>query len=350
MQTYFLHDEEILAFCRHFLSELGFWQSVISRDANLTAKSEVVCEKFSRTLWGPVGNSGTMLFQRLSRVVKEFSGRDNTDLRPSLIGAKYDRQTKKVEFWDGYATSLHEKNFDGLRRRFQQSDFDNIVLLDMGVHTGSTMHAVYNVLRANANEKPIVSFSIYLKRKSVVVPSYWGFMVNPEDRVHTPSRAQYNEFPVNRLEHSDCDAGILLAKCTERLDFERLREHFGGDDSKVQTYTQRSNTKSEDVYWCAENQHHVAMAGFTIRGKVCRVDSLLAATDASTASSRAKNLPTTLLRWAETCARHQGCEWLELVPSETFRDDFCRMGFVGQAGSGLLQLHINHNATTSFRS
>lgn len=343
MQTYFLNDEEILSFSRHFLSVLGFWRSAVGNDANLIANQEVVRNLLSRIHWVPVGSSGTILFRYLFRAIREFLP-DNSQPMPSLTNAKYDRQTQSIEFGDGNTTSTHETNFGGLQRRLEQSDTDKIVLLDMGIHTGKTMHEVYKVLKANVHEKPIVTFSIYLKQGAIMVPSYWGFMVNPEDRVHTPSRSQHNEFPVNRLEHCDHSAGIMLVKCDDSLEFGGR-----GDSVEIRTYTRYDNTKGKDVYWCAEHQQHLAMVGFMICDKVCRIDSLRDTVDTIAAPPKAK-LHLTLLRWVETCARHQGCEWLKLIPSETFLNDFFRMGFRFDMESGYHRIRITYaHAATCFK-
>jgi GNAT superfamily N-acetyltransferase len=180
-------------------------------------------------------------------------------------------------------------NRDTGRIRFHDSIVKSrlpVLLLDSAVHSGKSMLNVAQAI-ARMGTKDIISYSLVLKRGSVIVPNYFGVIVEETDRC----LFQLPAIPNNRL--------------CERRPFGVLRELASGDTNKrfIRTgETAIDDTTFSSLLYEKERGSHVYV--YEHGNKICGVLSF-AVVDlvASDKKYHGKGIGGAMMRWAETWAR-----------------------------------------------
>lgn len=265
MITHFLGAEEVAAFCRDLAKRL------VALESNFPYR------------WFPIGLSGAKIADVL------LNSLDDDHRNKIVLSSVYcNRADSTIQFEDTP----------------EERDVSNapVLLIDSAVHSGQTMARISRKLWSL--EFPnIITYSLMVKRTSVIIPSYFGVLVGDRDRVFF----QLEEMPNNRLndralfgvlrEVSSGDAGKSL---------DGIGPPFG-DTHSMSDFIYDKETRGYRTYLY---EHAGNIAGFiTIgrNGKDCFIDSM-----ATVPSYRKKGVSTSLMRWAETWARANKCDTMTL--------------------------------------
>jgi len=146
MVTYFVGQEEVIAYLRDFLDRLNG------------------VEPFP-TVWCPITPSGDILRRQLQGLVRRYHP-DWID-RISVVQIKVEKVEPKIRA----VTATPEQDFKG----------KGVLLFDGATHTGGTMsRAVSEVVKLGAAD--VCTYSLMLKCDSSFIPTMWGFMIDRTDR------------------------------------------------------------------------------------------------------------------------------------------------------------------------
>ncbi len=234
------------------------------------------------TVWCPIGGSGEILARRAMAILDPVR-RASTVLCP----VDYDRPAEKVLFRD-----------DNDRGRIPGA---HVLLLDSSVHTGWTMKAVRDTL-ASLKPEAITSYTLVLKRNSIYVPNYFGFIIDDSDRAlflldELPNNRMMPVGSVRRLLESDAERPALVTDnpATPVTNWSLLSYWLNTDPTR-------------EVYVYELQERIVAYISFRTKpGKELLVDAICV--DRSHPDKRCAGW---LLRWSETCARWADCRSVAL--------------------------------------
>jgi GNAT superfamily N-acetyltransferase len=198
-----------------------------------------------------------------------------------------DRSTQQIK----YENSIDDVTFDE----------SPVLLIDSAVHSGQSMSQVIESLW-HSGAKNILTYSLMVKRSSKMIPTYFAILVEDTDRVYF----QLEEMPNNRLcekppfgrlkEVSDDDTGKEIGD---------VGAPFVGTTTGDLLYGKRTQNYHPYIY-----EYAGRIAGFVSFGKKGNITFI----DAwgTTLEFRRKGIGGAMLRWAETWARSNRCEGIEL--------------------------------------
>lgn len=269
MVTHFLGHEEVRAFLRDLAgSILGFGLKT----------------------WCPIGPSGNVLAETL------------LELEPSLkaglavVPVGYDRESKKISL----KSSNPELDFRGA----------DVLVLDSSVHSGTTMQSVAKKI-AEFGPQSVATYSLVLKRGASFVPSFWGVMIGDHDRAYF----LLDKLPNNHLRSKPPACG--LRKLTE-VDLGSAPVVSGVASLDRITwgdryYDMRLSENGRCTY-LLETSHGVGgYLTISLRGAQKPAALLLVIDEVVVAKSeQGKDYGSSLMRFAETLARHNCCSALTL--------------------------------------
>src|SRR5579884_2104899 len=164
MVTYFLGEDEVLAYLRDFLERLTKFDPLPS-------------------LWCPMTRSGDAIQKLLNGLIAEKH--PEIIERISVLPLDLSKDEKIV-----FPTEQNpEKDINGKR----------VLLFDGAIHSGRTMSlAAAELLRLGAAD--VCSYSLVVKRGSSFFPTLWGLMMDETDRAFF----LLSEIPNNRLHAGAC--------------------------------------------------------------------------------------------------------------------------------------------------
>lgn len=323
MHTYLPADATIIAYLKHYL-----------RTLDLDKDTEECRYRVSRIVWVPLGASGRVLLNRLLKLLPDQSLASCVETgAPTAI---YDRETKKVSF-----SGIESLDDSVLKSRFADRE---VIVLDSSVHTGSSMRELCRVIQS-AGPKWVSTFTFCLKRGAIFVPNYFGILIHDWDR----ALFWLDAIPVNRLDKNIYQKNIQLRRFEKQTDFDDLdRSAILGEGYNVSEFNQKDHEGSSFFnYTCSVNN---IVTGFLVfqwvddkeQGVGCRIHRIRVTQDA-------KDLNTVLLllRWAETCARHNRCSFIELrCADKKISHDLANMGFELVKETGFLRRKIIYGIKT----
>ena len=261
MITHFLGADEVRAFARDLGNRLESLKSNYP------------------TAWFALGKSG----ENFVEVLSEFIPTEFVD-KVQVVRVSANRDTGDVKFRD---------SLDGIA--------GPALLIDSAVHSGKSMLAATKKI-AGLNLPDVITYSLVLKRNSVLVPNYFGVVIDETDRC----LFQLDSIPNNRL--------------CERQPFGVLRRLDGGDTSLPFIETGEPSIdettfssllyeleKGSHVYVCEHQNKIVGVLSFTEKSKSIFIDLV-----ANSASYRKKGVGAAMMRWAETWARSKKLDAVEL--------------------------------------
>lgn len=299
MNTHYLGREEVDAYLR----DLG---------------RRLVSSGKPPNVWCAIGRSGASIAHRLFKVAKE----DGSPLTGKLILIGHERDSEKI--------TLQATDPDG------DIKGQRVMIIDSSVHSGNTMLAVIRRLE-KSGPASITSYTLILKRGSVIVPTFWAVTIADHDRAYF----LLDRLPNNRLEAKNIQECHLRLVSREDLDLEPIT---GGLDSLDQiTWADRlfdmecsdQDRRSYILEVCGQR---VGYLTYSIRPALRGQTVLMIEEIVVDGAHQNVGHATTMLRWAETMARQSGAEELQLWAIDEARPVYVKSGFKPVAGPKLLDL------------
>jgi len=155
--THYLGKDEVTAYCNDLANRL-----------------EALGEACP-TKWVTLGLSGLKMAIRLVRQLPPELAK-----KIQFLFVQYNRESKQLDF----GTPIEEVSFGE----------EPLLVIDSAVHSGKSMLAVIQRLQA-AKVKNIISYTLVLKRGAIMIPNYFGVIIDDKDRVYF----ELDEIPNNRL-------------------------------------------------------------------------------------------------------------------------------------------------------
>ena len=157
MITHYLGSEEVTAYCNDLVDRL----TALGNDFP--------------TVWFALGVSGMKMAIRVVRLLPpEFKP------KVKFVSVRYNRATTLLDV----APPVAELTFTD----------EPILVIDSAVHSGKTMLAMVKQLQA-AKVKNIITYTLVLKRGAVMIPNYFGVIIDDKDR----TLFELDPLPNNRL-------------------------------------------------------------------------------------------------------------------------------------------------------
>jgi GNAT superfamily N-acetyltransferase len=201
--------------------------------------------------------------------------------------ADYERETHSVAF----EPSIDEIDLS-----------DKVVLvIDSAIHTGSSMQSLIRALQ-NAGVERVLSYSLVLKGGSLLIPTYFGVVIDDKDRTYF----ELDGIPNNRLHDTKMMDGVLRALTDNDANITiEVGAPFEG--LCVGDLLYDKETRSSKVYGYEENGELTGFISFRKNGNILFIDSL------GVIESRRKfGISSALCRWAETWGRSAKCTAVDL--------------------------------------
>ena len=263
-------NEEVAAYYRDFATRL-----------------ENLGDRFP-THWLALGLSGRKVVDDLFELLPE---RLQTQI---VVGiAHLDREADVIKFSE-------QTPFDGV-----SLDGKLVLILDAAVHSGQSMFKlVERTLQARAKE--VITYTLVLKRGSILIPTYFGVVIDDKDRIYF----DLDVLPNNRLANP-APAGVLRAIVPTDLKrpIAEVAPPFVGLTVGDLLYDRE--THEAYVYVFEYASELVGFVSFRKLGSTLFIDSWYGAKRIAPNGDKMK-IGGALLRWAETWARSAKCERIRL--------------------------------------
>lgn len=270
MITHFLGDEEVTAYYQDFaarLVELG--------------------DRFPKH-WLVLGLSGRKTADGLIAHLP-------VHLQDQIVlgVANFDRQDDLIRFSD-------KTPFDTVDLSGQP-----VLLVDAAVHSGKSMFRLAERVQ-QAGAQDIISYTLVLKRSSIVVPTYFGVVIDDKDRIYF----DLDVLPNNRLA-KPAQFGVLRAIVPADIDrpIAGVIPPFVG--IKVGDLVYDQETHDAHAYVFEHAGELVGFVNFRKLGGTLFIDGWFGAKRFSPDGQKMK-IGGALLRWAETWGRSAKCDRIKL--------------------------------------
>lgn len=260
-----------------------------------------------------IGHSGRALLDRLFDLPKSAVAFLDSAL---IIRAQYDRANHIASFYHFDPQNRGKDAVIAPDRLHEIVSGAHVLLLDSSVHSGSSMQALAEIL-IRAGLKAITSYGLVVKSTAVFIPNYFGLMMGYDDR----ALFLLKEIPNNRIMPS----GLL--RLLSEADLSRDRVISGVDSIDRSTWSDMyfAMTANPEVttfvyHSCEQFQAYLTVTlvpNRTLALDVVAVDK----------NSQKQNLGGHLVRWAETYARHNGCNAIELWGIDAYVGWYQKHGF-----------------------
>jgi GNAT superfamily N-acetyltransferase len=146
MVTYFLSENDVVAYLRDFFERYGRLDPI-------------------PTVWCPVTLSGVSLMKKMLPLVEEF----HPNLAETITLAPVQVESGKSVHFEGTSE-------DDIRGK-------SVLLFDSSMHTGDTMRSCVKEAK-KLGASAITTYSLVIKRGSSLVPTFWGVMIDDTDRIY----------------------------------------------------------------------------------------------------------------------------------------------------------------------
>ncbi len=285
MITHFLGKEEVAAYCR-----------------DLVGRLEQLGSAFP-THWLTLGLSGR-------KVVDHLVARLPDNLRGQIVlgVAHLDRQKDVIQFSE--KTPFDDVSLEG----------KSVLVLDAAVHSGKSMLRLVE-RTGQAGAKEIMTYTLALKRGSMIVPTYFGVVIDDKDRIYF----DLDELPNNRLARP-APSGVLRAIMPGDLDREIAEVAAPFKGLKVGDLVYDRETHDAHVYVFEYGAELVGFVSFRKLGSILFIDSLYGAKRSAPNGQKMK-IGSALLRWAETWGRSAKCNKIKLWAYEGAIKFYAQMKF-----------------------
>ena len=297
-------------------------------------------DRLAHITWVPLGSSGRILLSKLVQLMPEKSKECVSASDSNALTAIYNRKTKQVYFSGFPEVSSDKPVLDDTwgHRRIKDRE---VIVLDSSVHSGKTMKQTCHFLQRFC-PRSISSFTFCLKRGSHFIPNYFALLIHDWDR--SLFWLEDDGMPVNRLGKGIHKQNIQLLRITSAeecadLDLDVLNKTgqriLALPDKRFPEFPHFN-------YACLHGNMVCGTLTFQLNGTDCLVCQM-----AAIPGKKDLNIPLLLLRWAETCGRHNRCDCIKLIPADIqIRDALIKRGFEPVEESELLQCRIMYLTKT----
>lgn len=272
--------EEVTAYCEDLVDRLS-----------------ALKDKFP-TNWFVLGVSGTKMAIRIVKRLPPELGR-----KVRFTGVKYDRATAKLEITPPI-------------KKISLGD-EPVLVVDSAVHSGKTMLALVNELQA-AKVKDIITYTLVLKRGAVMVPNFFGLIIDDKDR----TIFELDPIPNNRLIESGPFGILRELKDTDSIaKIGTLSAPFEGLSTGDLLYDVEAKGTRAYIF-----EYENEIAGF-VSFKNEPNGNLLIDSWATAEKFKGLGIGTATFRWAETWARSTRCSEVTLWAYEKAIPIYERYGY-----------------------
>lgn len=283
MITYFLGAEEVAAYNRDFsirLDQLG--------------------DNFP-THWFALGLSGRKVIDALIELLPHRQ-------EQIIVGiAHFDRQTDTIQF--SKETPFGESKLDGKR----------VLILDAAVHSGRSMLGMTQFVQ-NAGAQEIISYTLVLKRGSMLVPTFFSVVIDDKDRIYF----DLDILPNNRLA-KPAPPGVLRAITTQDLDREIVDIPAPFIGLTVGDLVYDRDAHGSHVYIFEYAGEIVGFVSFRKIGATLFIGAWYGAK--RLLNGEKMKIGGALFRWTETWGRSARCERIELWAYKAAAAVYEHLGF-----------------------
>lgn len=234
-------------------------------------------------IWVPLGVSGSKFAQE---VVEQLEEARREQFR--LVRANWNRDTQEVQLQD-------EVNREALAS-------GRVFVIDSAVHSGASMLAVCEHL-AHLGAGDIVSYSLILKKGSCFVPTFFGLLIDDEDRAYF----QLPVIPNNRLMKKKEPVGYLRPIRESDATLPTMPVGVKSVETSFGELLYETKARGMQVYLYIVRNDVCGFVCLSIRGRQAFINSV-----AAHKGHRGKGIGPALVRWTETLARSSQCERIDL--------------------------------------
>lgn len=277
MITHFLGKDEVTAYSRDLAMRL------------------LKLDDFPK-LWFVLGTSG---YKMAKSVLAE--------LPPSVVAqidigvVQYDRDQDAIDFLENADLKISQTVF----------------VIDSAVHSGRSMMRLVSALREVGAEK-IITYGLILKSGSIIVPNYFGVVIDEKDRTYF----ELDEIPNNRLHDGKPPIGTLRQLGDADVDKSIGEVGAPFEQLTVGDLIYEKDTNSSKVYCCEEGDRILGFVSFRQLRSNVFIDAW-----ATVKEHQGKGVGSAMLRWTETWARSNKCLGIELWAFESAIEVYTRFGY-----------------------
>lgn len=280
--THFLGDQEVKAYCRDLANRL------VARGLEFPF------------VWAVLGDSGKKI---ADEVLDEIEA-----LRPDLAGgvsflvARYNRRHDSVEFSEPTNDIAWP--------------IGPVLVLDSAVHSGRSMLRLMVTLH-EMKAPSIISYGLVVKSGSVIVPTYFGLVIDDKDRAYF----QLDVLPNNRLGKSPPN-GVLreVSESDVHSKIETIGPPF--TELTIGDLVYDKETKGSKIFIFEMKDKIAGFISFRKDGQTLFIDAW-----GTGKASQGTGVGSATMRWAETWARSKRCERIELWAYEPAIDGYKKYGY-----------------------
>jgi GNAT superfamily N-acetyltransferase len=264
-------------------------------------------------IWVALGNSGKKIVEKLFNELPK-------ELQPTIriVDATFERASNTIKSEDLEGVVFDTK--------------DCILAIDDSILSGAGMLALCKLLRSKGAQD-IVTYALILKRDASIIPTFFGVLLNPHDRLLLSDELPNNELnkkppfaTMRALQFSDYNLPLSDAGAPfEGLTAGDLIYDMGARNSKTYIFEYAGEIASFISFRKIENSIFVDAWG-TVQ------------------KYRGKGLGAPLLRWAETWAKSNGCSEIVLWAYREAIEGYSKAKFTFES-----EHEINLGAGQSFR-
>ena len=268
-----------------------------SRDlARRLAKLGNACPK----TWFVLGTSGWKMHLSVLRALAEID--------PNLV---QDIEISKADYLRENGSISFDPSIEGI-----QFGDKPVFLIDSALHSGRSMIKLIQRLRV-AGVKKFVTYGLVVKSGSLMVPTYFGVVIDDRDRTYF----DLDQIPNNRLHDKKPLVGVLRAlndsDANTKID---VGEPFEG--LCVGDLLYDKETRSSKIYGYEEDGSLIGFVSFRKAGQSVFIDAIGTVT-----AAQKGGIASAMLRWAETWGRSAQCTGVQLWGYERVLDIYPYFGY-----------------------
>ena len=239
-------------------------------------------DQFPR-VWVALGQSGNAMADCLGPLVPE----DIKD-QVQVVCCTWNRTQQRIVYADPLDTKIISN--------------ERVLVIDSAIHSGTSMLAVCESV-AEMGAINIISYSLVLKKSSQFIPTFFGVLIQDEDRAYF----MLSEIPNNRLMKDKPPFGYIRQLRDSDIHIAMARSGNGSVDNTSGDLLYRKKAEGFIVYLYVSESAICGYVCLRMEGDRMFIDTLLA-----DSGHQGRGVGTALLRWSETLARSSCCKAIEL--------------------------------------
>jgi len=281
MKTYYLDDKEVDAYL------IDLFSHRLDQARKESGGRELVIAY--------IGNSGKALINRALQLTEVQLN------QARIICANIDRSDNKPSFFtfDPEGGNKLLTDDDSIMEEVRDT---HVLLLDSSVHSGGSMRVIYDRI-SDAGAAVITTYGLVVKASTSFIPNFFSLMIGHDDRALFLLR----EIPNNRIMSTGC---LRLLEMQD-MNKQPVKSGLASMDRvswSDMLYESRVHSEQRRTFVYEAGGKLLAYLSLQFIGQgVLFLDKI-----AVDESMKNRGLGKSLIRWAETFARHNGCHTISL--------------------------------------